>query len=138
MLISFSQTLQNSARARHLLFLAATLATVFFIGYHFGTFDQAMHIPFLKASAYPAMYDGDAMIGLSRIYYSYFWHSFVPVLQAGWLEPLLFLLHLATIYLSFWAIWNLSQTLFRNPAVSLLAVLGFYCAAFWLFGLSDF
>jgi hypothetical protein len=138
MLISFSQTLQNSARARHLLFLVATLATVFFIGYHFGTFDQAMHIPFLKASAYPTMYDGDAMIGLSSIYYSYFWHSFVPVLQAGWLEPTLFLLHLATIYLSFWAIWNLSETLFRNPAVSLLAVLGFIVPHFGFSGFPIF
>lgn len=138
MLNNIAQTLQNSARARHLLFLAATLATVLLIGYNFGTFDEAMHVPFLKATAYPGMYAGDAMIGLHSIYYSYFWHFFVPVLQAGWLEPTLFALHLATIYLSFWAIWNLGQTLFRNPAVSLLAVLGFIVPHFGFSGFPIF
>jgi hypothetical protein len=138
MLNNIAQTLQNSARTRHLLFLAATLATVLLIGYHFGTFDEAMHIPFLKATAYPGMYTGDAMIGLHSIYYSYFWYFFVPVLQAGWLEPTLFILHLATIYLSFWAIWNLGQTLFRNPAVSLLAVLGFIVPHFGFSGFPIF
>lgn len=138
MLIRLSEKLQHSRLARHLLFLFATVATLLFIGYNFGTFDEAMHIPFLKSDAYPEMYDGDAMIGLHSIYYSYFWHFFVPVLRAGWLEPALFVLHLATIYLSFWAFWELSQTLFKNTLASLLAVLGFIVPHFGFSGFPVF
>ena len=138
MLNTLAQTLQNSPRARHLLFLGATLATVLLIGYNFGTFDEAMHVPFLKAAAYPEMYDGDSMISLHSIYYSYFWHFFVPILQAGWLEPALFVLHLTTIYLSFWAFWELSQTLFKDSLASLLAVLGFIVPHFGFSGFPVF
>jgi hypothetical protein len=134
MLAQLSQTLQHSARARHLLFFCATLSTVLLIGYNFGTFDEAMHIPFLKAEANPGMYDGDTLIGLHSIYYSYFWHFFVPVLQAGWLEPALFTLHMATLYLSFWAIWNLSQTLFGDPLTSFFSVVGFIVPHFGFSG----
>ncbi|MDX9993169.1 MAG: hypothetical protein RBS68_14105 [Anaerolineales bacterium] len=138
MLTNVASQLNISTAKRHLFFLAATLATVLFIGYNFGTFDEAMHIPFLKAVAYPSMYDGDAMIGLHNIYYSYFWHFFVPVLQAGWLEPALFALHLATIYLSFWAIWALSETLFHNPLASFLSVIGFIVPHFGFSGFPIF
>jgi hypothetical protein len=138
MLNTLSGNLQRSNLARHLLFLASTLATLFFIGYNFGTFDEAMHIPFLKASSTPGMYDGDAMISLHSIYYSYFWSFFVPIFQAGWLEPVLFVLHLATIYLSFWAIWELSETLFHNPLASLFSVIGFIVPHFGFSGFPIF
>jgi hypothetical protein len=44
-----------SPKATHLLYLAATIVTVLLIGYYFGTFDEAMHVPFLKASANPGL-----------------------------------------------------------------------------------
>ncbi len=138
MLNTLSNTLQKSNLARHLLFLVSTIATVLFIGYNFGTFDEAMHIPFLKSAAYPSMYDGDAMISLNSIYYSYFWYFFIPILRAGWLEPALFVVHLVSIYLSFWAIWELSQTLFHNPLASLFSVLGFIVPHFGFSGFPIF
>lgn len=138
MLKKLAFQLNASASKRHLLYLAATLATVLFIGYNFGTFDEAMHIPFLKAAAYPSMYDGDAMINLNRIYYSYFWYFFIPILHAGWLEPVLFVLHIITIYLSFWAVWELSETLFHNPLASLFGVIGFIVPHFGFSGFPIF
>ncbi len=48
MLEAFAERLAGSATRRHLLFLGATVFTVLFVGYHFGTFDQTIHIPFLK------------------------------------------------------------------------------------------
>jgi hypothetical protein len=95
---------------RHLLFLIATAVTMPFVGYHFGTFDEAMHIPFLKYMADPTLYPGDPMLSLHSIYYSFFWYAFIPVLRMGWLEPVLFILHCCTTYLTFWAVWELSQS----------------------------
>ncbi len=138
MLNLLASHLETSFFKRHLLFLAATVVTVLFVGYNFGTFDEAMHIPFLKAAADPTLYNGDPMIGLHRIYYSYFWSFFVPVLRAGWLEPTLFVVHLATIYLTFWAVWDVSETLFHNALTSLLAVLGFIVPHFSFSGFPVF
>ena len=122
MLSKFSNQLHASRRMRHLFFLAATVATVLLIGYQFGTFDEAMHIPFLKDMAYPGLYPGDSMLELHNIYYSYFWQFFIPFLKLGWLEPTLFIVHLATIYLTYWAVWDLSYTLFGNPLSSMFSV----------------
>jgi len=119
---------------RHLLFLAATVITVLFIGYQFGTFDEAMHIPFLKDMARPELYPGDQMLDLHSIYYSYFWLFFIPFLKLGWLEPILFLTHIGTIYLTYWAIWNLSETLFHNPLANLFSVIAFIVPHFGFAG----
>jgi hypothetical protein len=137
-LTEISKQLNDSYFKRHLFFLAATAITISLIGYHFGTFDEGMHIPFLKANADPTLYPGDPMIGLKEIYYSYFWLMFVPVLKAGWLEPTLFVVHIATIYLSFWAIWDLSETLFKNTLVSMLSVFGFIIPHFSFVGFPVF
>ncbi len=138
LLTNLAQQLRTSWIKRHLLFLGATFVTLLFIGYNFGTFDEAMHVPFLKASVYPGMYDGDTMIGLHSVYYSYFWIFFEPVLQAGWLELVLFVVHLASLYLSFWAIWELSLTLFDSPLASFLSVIGFIVPHFGFSGFPIF
>ncbi len=124
-LIHFAEKLQQDARLRHLFFLAATAATVLVIGYHFGTFDQAMHIPLLKAQLNPALYPGDPFIELSGSYYSYYWRFFGVFLRLGWLEPALFITHLLCTYLAYWAFWELSQTLFQRPLAALLGTVGF-------------
>ena len=125
MLSNLSNQLGTSALKRQLFFIAATLSTLLLVCYNFGTFDEAMHVPFLKSMTYPSMYAGDSMLSLQKVYYSYFWHAFVPFLKLGWLEPALFIVHVASIYLSFWAIWELSETLFHDHLASLIAVLGF-------------
>ena len=138
MLANISAQLNVSARKRHFLFLAATLTTVLLIGYQYGTFDEAMHIPFLKSMVNPGLYPGDKMLTLQSIYYSYFWFMFIPFLKMGWLEPALFCLHMATIYLSFWAIWDLSETLFHNPLTSLVSMLAFIVPHFSFVGFPVF
>ncbi len=125
MLSAFAQQLQQDARLRHLFFLAATAATLLVVGYHFGTFDQAMHIPLLKADLDPTLYPGDPFIQLRGSYYSFYWYFFEFFLRLGWLEPALFITHLVCTYLAYWALWDLSQTLFRRPLASLLGTVGF-------------
>lgn len=123
MLENIANQLGNSSFKRHLLFLAATVATILFIGYQFGTFDEAMHIPFLKEMAKPALYPGDRMLDLRHIYFSYFWFWFISFENNGWLEPVLFLVHFLTIYFSYWGVWELSSTLFDKPLSSLFCVI---------------
>ncbi len=128
----------SSPSRRHVLYFAATVFTFLLIGYQFGTFDEGMHIPFLKFMADPSLYPGDAMLSLNNVYYSYFWYSFIPFLRLGWLEPTLFSLHFVTIYISFWAIWELSDTLFHNPLTSLLCTLAFIVPHFSFTGFPIF
>lgn len=107
---------------RHGLFLAATIVTIAFLGYHFGTGDQVLHIPFLKQAADPSLYPNDSFFELRHQHYSYFWYAFVPVYRAGLLEITLFGVHCAATYLAFWALWTLSDELFGNPLSSFLGV----------------
>ncbi|MBL8062451.1 MAG: hypothetical protein JNK32_05490 [Anaerolineales bacterium] len=138
MLAQLANKLQHSSLSRHLFFLFSTIFTILLIGYNFGTFDEAMHIPFLKATADPSLYPGDAMIALHRIYYSYFWYFFIPALRAGVLEPVLFVVHFISIYLTFWALWTLSQTLFHNAMASLFILVGFIVPHFGFSGFPVF
>jgi hypothetical protein len=138
MLSNITLQLGASALKRHLLFLVATVCTVLFVGYQFGTFDEAMHIPFLKDMANPALYPGDKMLALHNIYYSYFWLFFIPFLRLGWLELVLFAVHIVSIYLSFWAIWELSETLFHNHLTSLIGVIAFIVPHFSFVGFPVF
>ncbi len=129
MLTNLSAQLNASPQKRHLLFLAAAISTLLLIGYNFGTFDEAMHIPFLKASANPGLYDGDTLIGLHSIYYSYFWFFFIPFLQRGWLEPALFITHLASIYLKLLGHLGFMRHAFPSPAGFAAWRAGLYCAS---------
>ena len=56
------------------MFLSAiTVLTIFFTGYHFGTFDQVIHIAFLEKTADPALFPGDAFLNLRQYTFSFFW-----------------------------------------------------------------
>ncbi len=123
--LHWEQVLAQSAAARRALFLAATSIAVVFIGYHFGTFDHAFHIPFLTKEAFPQLYPNDPFLDLRLTKYSFFWAPFVPLLRAGWLEPAMFGLHLVATYATFAGIWAVSMALFRRPLAALLAVLAF-------------
>src|SRR5688572_20717706 len=98
MLEAFAERLAGSAIRRHWLFLGAALFTVLFVGYHFGTFDQTIHIPFLKKYADPSLYPGDPFFELRFQHYSFFWFLFQPLYEAGILEVALLVTHFLTTY----------------------------------------
>lgn len=125
MLEKFANRLSQSQSSRHLFFLGVTLLSVFSIGYHFGTFDQSIHIPFLKALADPSLYPNDAFVALRFEHYSYFWFLFIPFYQWGILEPTLFVAHLIATYFTFWMIYELCETLFENPLSAMFGTLAF-------------
>jgi uncharacterized protein DUF6798 len=106
----------------HLLFTAATLFVVLFYGYHFGTFDQVIHIPALKKFADSTLYPGDAFMELRLQHYSFFWLLFVPFYRLGVLPVAMFITHLLVTYSTFWVLWALSDLLFHNRLTNLLCL----------------
>ncbi len=125
MLASLADRLAASRFQRHLLFLAATSCTIAFTGYHFGTFDQVIHIPFLKKDVFPSLYPGDPFFELRAQHYSYFWFFFRPFFRLGVLEAAMFVTHVLATYATFWALWMLSDALFQNPLTNLITVAAF-------------
>ena len=114
--------LRSSARQRFVFFLLATLANSFVIGYHAGTFDQIIHLPMLLAYAEPGAYAGDPIVTLRTQHFSFFWFAFVPALRLGLLEPAMLMVHLASIWATFAATWELMLALFDDSVSALLAV----------------
>ncbi len=117
--------LLHSRRPPHLLFALATLTTLLSVGYHFGTFDQAIHIPFLRKFADPSLYPDDAFFEMRFQHYSYFWFLWLPFERWGVLEETLFVVHLLVTYFTFWMLWWLSLTLFDDPLTAALTVVVF-------------
>ncbi len=105
----------------HLLFGLLTGLALGFQGYYYGTFDQIIHIPYLKKYVDPALYPGDPFFAPSAQQSSFFWYLLAPFYRQGILEVAMFVMHLVVTYLTFWAIWTLSETLFHDPLVSLMA-----------------
>ncbi|MDY6872692.1 MAG: DUF6798 domain-containing protein [Chloroflexota bacterium] len=118
-----SQYLASHSLSRHLLFLALAFLAVAVNGYHFGTFDQVFHIPFLKKFVDPTLYPGDSFLSLRWYHFSFFWFPFIPLLKAGLLEISLFIVHILTVYGTIWMFWELTNTLFQNNIANLLIVL---------------
>ena len=108
---------------RQLFFLGVTLLTVWVNGYHFGTFDQVVHLPFLKKLADPSLYPTDPFLELLSEHYSFFWLMFIPAYRVGLLEPVMFVVHLAATYGLVWMFWELAETLFQNNLANLFSVL---------------
>jgi len=126
MFLQLAQLCYTRLFVRHALFLVCTLITLGVLGYHFGTFDQFVHIAFLKKYADPTLYANDAFINaMWTENYSYFWYLFVPFRRAGILEPVLFGVYVLTTYLAFWKLWDLSLLLFNYPPAALLSTLAF-------------
>jgi hypothetical protein len=125
MLERIANRISHSKGTKHLFFLGTTLITILVMGYQFGTFDQAIHIPFLKAAADPSLYPGDAFVALRREHYSYFWYLFLPFYNWGVLEITLFITHLVVTYFTFWMLYELSETLFKNPLSAMFGTLAF-------------
>lgn len=117
-----SQLLARPILGEHMLFLAATLFVVLFYGYHFGTFDQVIHIPTLKKFADSSFYPGDQFIDLRFQHYSFFWFLFIPFYHLGILEISMFVTHLAVTFATFWALWVLSDTLFHDRLTCIISI----------------
>lgn len=124
-LTSLSSFFAASTFFRHLLFFVLACGAIFISGYYFGTFDQSIHIPFLKKAVDSSLYSNDPFFELSKTHYSYFWYFFQPLYRLGVLELGLFLVHVFSTYLTFYALWRLSNTLFNNKRISLLCVIAF-------------
>jgi hypothetical protein len=122
---SFSLRMHTQRGFRHAIFFLAALIVVTLYGYYFGTFDQASHIPFLKKTLDPSLFPSDHFFDLRTTHYSYFWLFFLPLLKAGILEYVMFGVHMVSTYLTFWALWRLSITLFRNPTIATVTVIAF-------------
>jgi hypothetical protein len=75
---AIAERLYCSAALRHLLFLLAAATTILLLGYYFGTFDQSVHIPFLRQAVDPTLYPGDRFFDLRHQFFSYFWFFFEP------------------------------------------------------------
>lgn len=125
----------KTPKYKHILFFILTLVIVCSYGYYFGTFDQSSHIPFLKKTVDSTLYPNDHFFDLRSSHYSYFWLLFIPFYKAGVLEISMFIAYIATTYLTFWALWNLTKTLFKNPLTTFLATIA---AAFPHIGFSGF
>jgi hypothetical protein len=122
-LTSLADRLAKKSLLRHVLFLGVALIAIWANGYHFGTFDQIVHIPFLKKFADPSLYPTDAFLTLRGEHYSFFWLMFIPAYRAGLLEPVMFAVHLLATYGLVWMFWELSNTLFNNNLANLFSVI---------------
>ena len=136
MLKSFATKLSQSPLRLRLFLLGVSLLTILVMGYHVGTFDQSIHIPFLKKYVDNSLFPGDPFFELRFEHFSYFWFFFQPLyrldLQLHPLDPQphllwwgMFAAHVLATYLTYGAIWKLADLLFKNPLTNLLAVAGF-------------
>lgn len=125
LLTSISNKVYEKKIYQYILFALASLITISLMGYYFGTFDQAIHIPDLKKLADISLYPNDRFLELRNYHYSFFWFFFIPFYRMGILEVTMFIVHFLATFFTFWTIWNLAKTLFNSPIASFLAVIAF-------------
>ena len=131
-----AQSIWKKKLYQHLLFASSTIIVILLLGYYFGTYDQAIHLPFLKKYADPTLFPNDKFLDLRFRHYSYFWFFFIPFYKIGVLEISIFIIHILTTYLTFWALWNLSKTLFKSTLMSFLTIIVFLVPHIGLSGLT--
>ena len=120
---AFADQLARKNLLRAIFFLGLALLAIWVNGYHFGTFDQVVHIPFLKKLSDPGLYPNDPFLNLSSEHYSFFWQMFIPAYRAGVLEPVMFGVHVLTTFGLVWMFWELTGALFQNNLANLLSVI---------------
>jgi hypothetical protein len=114
--------LQEKYWLRQFYFLLAAIVAIFLVGYHFGGYDQGIYLPFMKSWANSSLYPGDTFIALKNNQPSFFWFMFIPFYRLGWLEYAVFAVHLFSVYLTFWGIWELSLALFGSTLTAFISV----------------
>ncbi|RPI32636.1 MAG: hypothetical protein EHM70_08470 [Chloroflexota bacterium] len=122
-LINLAEASKRDSRIRWCILAGVSLASLLLIGYHTGSFDQSIHLPFLKAWADPTLYPTDPFIRLRYEQYSFFWFLFLPFARCGLLEPAMFVCHLCAVLLTFWATWRLAYILFNDSLTALIGVI---------------
>ncbi|EKE15463.1 MAG: hypothetical protein ACD_12C00008G0002 [uncultured bacterium] len=125
LLTSISQKIWQKKIYQYIFFALASLITILLMGYYFGTFDQAIHIPDLKKFSNPSLYPNDKFLEIRNYHYSFFWFFFIPFYRIGMLEIVMFITHFFATFITFWAIWKLAKTLFNSPIAPFLAVIAF-------------
>jgi hypothetical protein len=125
LITSVSNKIWQKKIYQFIFFAFVSLITIFLMGYYFGTFDQASHIPYLKKYADPSFFPNDKFFDMRFFHYSFFWLFFIPFYRLGILEITMFIVHFLTTFFAFWSIWNLAKTLFKNSVAPFLAVIAF-------------
>ncbi len=117
--------IDNNQIYKFIFISISTIITISLMGYYFGTFDQASHIPFLKKTNNPNLYPDDNFFTLKNTHYSFFWLLFIPFYRLNILEPSMFIIHCLSTFLTYLAIWELGKTLFSKPLYSFFSVITF-------------
>lgn len=123
MLKNIANHFGNHSLQRHLIFLGLAILSTLINGYHFGTFDQVFHITFLRKFINPNLYPNDPFLNLRYYHFSYFWFPFISLFKAGILEISMFVIHILTVYGTFWMFWALSDLLFSSNGANFLLLL---------------
>ncbi len=104
---------------------ALTLMYVLLTGYQFATFDQNIHIPFVRKFITPSLYPNDPFFELTTYHFSYFWIIIAKIANFITLEYLVFFLHLVSVFLAFWAIGDFAYLVTKNEKLSYFTTLTF-------------
>lgn len=108
---------------KYFIIIICSITTLFLMGYHYGTFDQASHIPFLKKISNPSLYPNDPFFSLIKTHPSFFWFLFIPFLRAEMLEIALFVVYVICLFSTYLSIWILADTLFNSFEISALSTI---------------
>jgi len=103
-LTSISHKIWQKKIYQYIFFAIASIITISLMGYYFGTFDQAIHIPFLKKYADPSLFPNDIFFNLRNFHYSFFWYFFIPFYRLRILEITMFITHFLATFLTFLAV----------------------------------
>ncbi len=120
---AFADCIAKKSLLRYIFFLGVALIAIWVNGYHFGTFDQVVHLPFLKKLSDPGLYPNDPFLNLRSEHYSFFWQMFIPAYRAGTLELTMFGVHILATFGLVWVFWELTATLFQNNLANLFSVI---------------
>lgn len=98
------------------LILAVAALSVVVSGYHFGTNDQSVYLPYLKHFLDPGLYGGDLLLETIPGQHPLFWRLLAVLARGVPLEPLFLVLHLLATALTVIAVYALAINLFRDRA----------------------
>jgi len=121
----FIEKLNTHRPTRWMFMLLLSTYTILFVGYYFGTFDQASHIPYLLKSINPNLYPNDYFMDIRYEHYSYFWFLFKPLYHIGLLEVGMFALHVFSTWLTFIMLWRLGRQIYKDALIAALICLCF-------------
>lgn len=93
-----------------------------FNGYHFGVFDHAIHVPFLKRMLDPELFPQDPFLDFSGNKTTYFWILLLPFFRAVGVPWGFFVLFCVAWVAYVAMVYRLAQTLFHDSTVSTISV----------------